>query len=200
MSAYTKAVESGDLVKAQELLDQAAKEAGFSVKIPGRAEVPLVVYHGSRSASLEGNAFMAKFGTYFTTDLSYAEGFCEVAKDFGESDPKMYRAYVKVTNPEVFDGEDPKQFTAFTDVREPSVDVAARGFDGQVMLFKDGSFDVRVNEAWQIKSAESIERDDKGEVIPLNKRFTKEPDIRGLAGRTSRGHAALPRDNTRISV
>lgn len=75
---YMATVEAGDLAKAQEMVNTAAKKAGY-------AQGP--VYHGSPSKTLEGGRFdpqrlgvnteanSAKLGFFFVSDPTVAEGY-----------------------------------------------------------------------------------------------------------------------------
>lgn len=113
---------------------------GDSVAVDAQGQ-PALLYHGSRSAEAFAT-FDTEHGAYFTTDESYAEGFKET---------RMYRAYVKVCHPKRFDGEDQDQFTAFTDARVPSAELIAAGFDGELLTFADGEYDIRVVRPDQIR-------------------------------------------------
>lgn len=132
---------------------------------------PLKVFHGSRSEE-PITKFNTEHGTYFTTDREYAEGFRDVARDFGAKDPKMYEVYLDIKNPKIFDGEDLKQFEAFTGSRTPSAKLIKEGYDGEVLQFANGHRDFRVVRPNQIKSA----TENKGTFD------SKNPDIRFSPG------------------
>ena len=199
---YSAAVESGDMRKALRMVYEAAKAAGWAVTIKqfsgetktnstrfeptspqgSREEIGDAppeshfgpFFHGSRSD--EGiTEFDTRQGAYFTTDESYAEGFREVGKEFGAKNPPMYRVFLRVNSPQMFDGNADGEFDRFTSEREASAELSAKGFDGQVLLY-DGEMDIRVNDPSQIKSADPVTRDAQGKVIPLSQRFNAQSD------------------------
>ena len=173
-NAYLPAIEGSDIVKAQALVEAAAKKAGYTIG---------PVLHNSRAIE-PFHAFETKYGAYFTTNPQYAESFRYVAQNFFKvANPKTYSVYIRLTNPEIFDGENNDDFLRYTDTREPSADVANRGFDGQILRFRDGHADYRINRPIpdEIVRCCGLYGDD-GALIPLSKNSTLTlPDIRGHA-------------------
>lgn len=117
---------------------------------PYRHDPASPLFHGSRS-DVPITAFRTKYGAYFTTDREYAETVMEAGRIMGSKCPRLYQVDVTLERPELFDGESQDQFDAFTQHRELSQDVEARGYDGQLMVFADGHFDVRVNHPEQVR-------------------------------------------------
>lgn len=92
---YLSAVESGDMEKAQQMVDEAAERAGYDIK----------AYHGSRSKfntfdpknadSQFGNYKFGNFNvSYFTSDKSAAESYTGVG-----TEKNLYSVYLKLDNP-----------------------------------------------------------------------------------------------------
>lgn len=73
---YLSAVEAGDMETAQRMVDEAAKEAGYTIK----------AYHGTSRADRVGNVFRADRATsgpmaFFTDDRAIAENYSRNKKD-----------------------------------------------------------------------------------------------------------------------
>ena len=77
-SAYMKAVERRDTESAQRMVDEAAKKAGYTVKM----------YHGSKRG---GGFTVFRDWSYFTKSKKYAQRYTERGND-----KSLYSAYVKI--------------------------------------------------------------------------------------------------------
>lgn len=153
---YLAAVESGDMGKAQKMVDDAAKAAGYNVGI---------ATHSTRFD------FQVFDRSYFQS--GDVEGFYFAGK--GDSDWSTYtgggrtiEAYLKINNP-AFIAVDKLKGTP----QENREALEAQGFDGVVDdTFKGNQYIVFNSN--QIKSADPVTRDTSGNIIPLSQRFNEE--------------------------
>ncbi len=183
---YMKAVENDDMETAQRLVDEAAKVNGYTIK----------VYHGTtnqqeksiwndktKSYDTEYKKFTVfkkqydeQVGHFFNDDVDNAGGYGSI----------LYSVYLKMNKPFVIDCNGQNYASIVFDGKEMDTyewaDYAKRnGYDG--IIFKnisDGvgyddlsklTTDYVVFNSNQIKSADPVTYDDKGDVIPLSKRF-----------------------------
>lgn len=186
--AYRKAVSSGNVQEQQKLVEQAAKEAGYTK----------LFYHGSK----KGGGFTTfKNWQYFTENKQYAQRYAG-----GENG--LYTTYVKMENP--FDTRQAEARSLFNEARqelglsklqENGLPDWTDGYDlseyieendlpyDSIILDEGGdmvngkpvsrglSYVIRNPE--QIKSADAVTYDDAGNVIPLSERFNMgKKDIR----------------------
>jgi len=185
---YLAAVEAGDMAKAQTMVDQAARAAGYGV---GKA------FHGTRNKG---------FTTFKTGDLGHHFGL-SIDQVFGESGrfsdtPKnqvrLIEAYLDIKNP--LELTDRGSWSGWLTVREVNektgstlpeesstgadiqAAIKAAGYDG--VLYEnyhegeEGSMAMIAFDPNQIKSADPVTRDADGNVIPLSRRFdTSSPSI-----------------------
>ncbi|MCK9326188.1 MAG: hypothetical protein M0P69_11920, partial [Bacteroidales bacterium] len=193
---YLSAVEAGDMETAQRMVDEAAKEAGYGigpvvhgsfrnfnefkrnrlgVNTFGNANYPDVA-----ASSLLGHWFnsgeivkskTAPYNNYRSFYLKTSEmlEFDDLDELFG-----TMHSMVGDFDPDDYEGIEP-EVTAY--VKELVED----GYDG-IKINDDtefGGISYVVFDSEQIKSADPIVKDDKGNVIPLSERFdSKNPDIR----------------------
>ena len=185
---YRKAVSSGNVQEQQKLVEQAAKEAGYTK----------LFYHGSK----KGGGFTTfKNWQYFTENKQYAQRYAG-----GENG--LYTTYVKMEN--TFDTRQAEARSLFNEARqelglsklqENGLPDWTDGYDlseyieendlpyDSIILDEGGdmvngkpvsrglSYVIRNPE--QIKSADAVTYDDAGNVIPLSERFNMEKkDIR----------------------
>ncbi|MBQ5320553.1 MAG: hypothetical protein J6K88_00595 [Oscillospiraceae bacterium] len=180
--AYIDAVNRGDAKAAQELVDEAAKRAGYTQK----------VYHGTDSEFTEFNTNKQRTsgklnfgkGIYLTPNKNLSEMYTETGN--------VMELYASVKNPyEIFgtrlDNTDLKKLsTEFGEsVTLDNIDkvLQKNGYDGIIARNYNGSTNpinqIVVFSSNQVKSADPITYDDKGAVIPLTERFNPEKnDIR----------------------
>lgn len=178
--AYRKAVSSGNVQEQQKLVEQAAKEAGYTK----------LFYHGSK----KGGGFTTfKNWQYFTENKQYAQRYAG-----GENG--LYTTYVKMENP--FDTRQAEARSLFNEARqelglsklqENGLPDWTDGYDlseyieendlpyDSIILDEGGdmvngkpvsrglSYVIRNPE--QIKSADAVTYDDAGNAIPLSERF-----------------------------
>jgi hypothetical protein len=171
---YMSAVEAGDTAKTQELVDQAAKAAGYTVG---------PVFHGTRSQFNEFQQTREVGGDEYGKGFYFSE-LEGVASRYGD---RVIPAYLSLKNPvkvggAFADGDLWKKVKA-----EKRSDIATNakkmGYDG-VIRFQRGVDDSEMLEIvafdpTQIKSADPITRDNSGNVIPLSQRFQQSSaDIR----------------------
>jgi len=195
---YISAVEAGDTAKAQELVDQAAKAAGYTVG---------PVYHGSPVGGFTQFKDSAS-GLYFTDKESLAEGYTYYRKAWlskGKS-PTIYKTHIKLENPLIIDaggarnnnipfpGVEYKR-TVFGNLPQNAISVEKAAFnafnmghdglivknvmDGVTSDDKTKSTVFVVKNKEQAKSSEFVTKDNSGNIIPLSQRFQQgNADIR----------------------
>ena len=202
-SAYMDAVNNGDMETAQRLVDEAAKEAGYTIK----------GYHGSRYVF---NKFSKeKLGSNTNTEVSKRWFFASdeetansyypygVLKELEKQNPKMFNAeslknkgklyslYLKFENPLIVDVMD-YDYASHRESADAWMEYVqqaeANGNDGIVLLnamdnqLKTSARESTVymfKESSQAKLTDTVTKDDQGNVIPLSQRFnTANEDIR----------------------
>jgi len=171
---YLSAVKAGDTAKAQQMVDEAARKAGYVVG---------PVWHGTNSKFNEFKQTRDVGGDEYGKGFYFSE-VKGVAERYGDN---LVPAYLALKNPikvggAFADGDLWKKTNA-----EKRSDIAtnakAMGYDG-VVRFARGIDDSEMLEIvafdpTQIKSAEPITRDNSGNVIPLSQRFKQSSaDIR----------------------
>lgn len=170
---YTAAVEAGDMAKAQRMVDEAAKAAGYNVG---------PVYHGTEQKGL------TEFYGGWWSDTK------KVTREFGS---QRYSAYLKGP---LADGDTLRQLykeyngtDIDQDSDEPLYDseigdaamagskfqelVRSKGYQGIEVWDESNAVTAMayaVFEPNQIKSADPVTRDEAGNVIPLSQRFNPE--------------------------
>ena len=186
---YMSAVESGDMDKAQEMVDQAAKDAGYDSP---------KVYHGTskdfNEFSKETIGRVFKFddeGFFFTNSIEQAKKYASHSKNQTGGSERLISAFLKLDNPFTYKDH----AYAFMDHEDPII-----GMDDQLLISwadryredhiedakdygMDGLFYERGNEVLaavfnpnQIKSADPVTKDSEGNVIPLSERFNENKD------------------------
>ena len=173
-TAYLKAVESGDTKTAQQMVDEAAKAAGYTIG---------PVYHGSSENAGDFNVFEPKNSkflgaNFFTPDYEIGVKF---ANRYGDSGREPRKFYLKLENPLIDklpsrEGRDATGYDQASEAKQLGHDsfilspIGERVSGGNLKYAKQyGVFD-----SSQIKSAEAITRDNAGNVIPLSERFNKQ--------------------------
>ena len=189
-SAYMKAVERGDTESAQRMVDEAAKKAGYTVKM----------YHGSKRG---GGFTVFRDWSYFTKSKKYAQRYTERGND-----KSLYSSYVKIEN--AFDTRKAADRYLFDEIRQEygmgeiqdtglpdwtdGYDIAdyidENGLNYDAIILDEGGdlvdgkpisrgLSYVIRNSNNIKSAEPITYDNNGNVIPLSERFKdNNPDIR----------------------
>ena len=189
-SAYMKAVERGDTESAQRMVDEAAKKAGYTVKM----------YHGSKRG---GGFTVFRDWSYFTKSKKYAQRYTESGND-----KSLYSVYVKIEN--AFDTRKAADRYLFDEIRQEygmgeiqdtglpdwtdGYDIAdyidENGLNYDAIILDEGGdlvdgkpisrgLSYVIRNSNNIKSAEPITYDNNGNVIPLSERFKdNNPDIR----------------------
>lgn len=158
--AYTDAVNRGDMATAQKLVDQAARDAGYTIK----------AYHGTDAETFnefDKGRIGEATGISILGDGFYFADNKKAAKQYGKN---VYTVYLKQTSPYSATAEDAYRLKA--------VELEKQGHDGVVLPTGKGNI-YMVLDPNQIKSAEAVTYDDDGKVIPLSKRFNPDSnDIR----------------------
>ncbi len=189
-AAYMEAVERRDTESAQRMVDEAAKKAGYTVKM----------YHGSKRG---GGFTVFRDWSYFTKSKKYAQRYTERGND-----KSLYSAYVKIEN--AFDTRKAADRYLFDEIRQEygmgeiqdtglpdwtdGYDIAdyidENGLNYDAIILDEGGdlvdgkpisrgLSYVIRNSNNIKSAEPITYDNNGNVIPLSERFKdSNPDIR----------------------
>jgi hypothetical protein len=146
-SDYMKAVESGDVEAQQRMVDEAAKQAGYSVRAFHRTNSDkFSVFDLSKTGSASGgNIKFRKPAVFFTVDGPKIRKLTKMLEDKGFKQ-----------------GYGSREINAYLAI-DPEVDYIPNNAE-------DGT-EVAITNATRIKSADPITRDDSGNVIPLSKRF-----------------------------
>ena len=186
-NSYMSAVKRGDMVTAQRMVDEAAKEAG--VLIDSETNQPLHLYHG-------GNADITVFdgkkginGKLANRSITYFSPYREVANNYkGKgSNRAIYDCYLVLNNPLVITSNDYTKVASLNDDKVHELEL--QGYDGVIFypderslasgwMTRDNTEYVAFKSA-QIKSADPVTYDANGNVIPLSERFNpKKRDIR----------------------
>lgn len=149
---YLAAVKHGDMEAAQKMVDEAAKEAGYTIK----------AYHGTDADAFTvydkgkiGNASRVSIlgdGFYFADKKS-------IAAQYGKN---VFDVYLKQSNPYSATQDDAYKLKA--------VDMEKNGHDGVKLPTGKGNI-FMVLDSEQIKSADPVTYDNDGNVIPLSERF-----------------------------
>ena len=199
---YLAAVERGDLETAQEMVDKAAKAAGYDIK----------AYHGTPN----GTFTVFRDWQYFTENKEYADVYQnQGASSYGYKktarNPKTYEVYIKPQNafdtrtardraifenefyrkwgngaplsdrglPDWTDGYDLVEFFEENGYDYDAIYLDEGGTGGYGDEVNDRGISIVVKDSAQIKSADPVTYDDSGKVIPLSERFNpKNEDIR----------------------
>lgn len=179
---YLEAVEAGDMAKAQDIVDQAAQAAGYTVK----------AFHGSLSKDITrfdkdkiGSRYAYDERGFFFTSSPTIAGYYASSEFDSSRKGKVYPVFLRLQNPLVVDAKfarkeglgrrfsDMDAIDVWDDYQSFLLDkVDEGGNDG--VLINDGQTQMYVVfDANQIKSAEPVTRDDNGKVIPLSERFNE---------------------------
>ncbi|MBU2249660.1 MAG: hypothetical protein KKD77_23130, partial [Gammaproteobacteria bacterium] len=198
-AAYLKTVESGDITTAQKMVDEAAKGAGYTSPrlFRGSVEDDGVILPTSFEAG--GGIFLTDsedVASIFTFPREYGEVITsvydeELGEDIDIEPGPIINAYVKLTNPLTLTrgtNVDSADFVMDTGVQTRTIKQAIfDGHDGIVVKdteegvgdwMEEGTTYVVFSPS-QIKSADPVTYDGKGNIITLSERFNeKSPDIR----------------------
>ena len=208
-STYMDAVKRGDMESAKKLVEQAAKDSGYT----------RLFYHGSKKG---GGFTVFKDWQYFTENKEYAKRYT----DRGNAG-SLYTTYVKMDNP--FDTRIAEVRKLFQDARmeygmgelqENGLPDWTDGYDiadyidendlsyDSIVLDEGGDMvdgkpvsrglSYVIRNANQIKSADVITYDDNGKVIPLSERFNSQNNDIRYSQRQQDQQAALEKQNNKL--
>ena len=157
-TTYMDAVNRGDMKTAQRMVEEAAREAGYTVK----------AYHGTNSKFTEFREIKTYPGYWFSTSKKYAsEHGKEVKNVYLKTDNILPETRLWEEAEKAF-GESVSENDIYTQkFREH---LLRQGYKG-IEFEHSGARTIIVFEANQIKSADPITYDDNGKVIPLSERF-----------------------------
>lgn len=181
-SSYIDAVSRGDMEAAQQMVDEAAKAAGYTVKAHHGTSNDFWTFKKgnkrTRGTLNFGNGF------YFSPSRSFAENYTSTGR--------VIDAFLKLDNPYTIYGtrfytSDLERISAQTgmDVTSDNVNevLQTNGYDGIIARDYNGTTNpvnqYVIFDAEQAKSADPVTYDDQGDVIPLSQRFEQgKSDIR----------------------
>lgn len=184
-SEYMSAVESDDTDTADRLVEEAAKEAGYTVR----------AYHGTPTGGftkfvldnvINGRTFGD--GVYFSSSKEAAENFTAVTgRTKGTINRMVYDTYLNLgDNVLTIDYDElRKRYPKSPSLVEYEVRdmIKKQGPEASAIVIngvRDGldvkTTDYIVKTSSQIKSAETVVRDDNGDIIPLSERFNSGSD------------------------
>jgi hypothetical protein len=178
-AAYAAAVEGGDLVTAQQLVNEAARRAGYDT----------VGYHASGAPINVFDPNISTYGFWFADNEEAAANF-KKWRDGAKTPFVVTKAFLKLDNPQEYANfwrhfvGDANRFDTRKDWKESLQAAGRRSARIEDDYWLDSDFVSRGEqyitfEPSQIKSAESVTFDDNGNVIPLSQRFQiTSPDIR----------------------
>ena len=192
---YMEAVNSGDMEKAQRMVNEAAKRSMPDTKVVDENGNPLVVYHGTKS---EFNVFdTGKREKNYVSRLSKGFYFTprkDVSEFYKGKTGTIKAVFLNMRNPLIVNSvkdyrEKLQSFQNGMSVVEKdrfnsldeSEQLQQMGYDGVYEIADYGEI-VAFNPS-QIKSAAPVTYDDNGNVIPLSQRFNeRNADIRYQRG------------------
>jgi hypothetical protein len=224
---YLAAAKAGDLAKAQVMVDEAAKKAGYDVQAwhagsmvdaydPQKADMEALfgpAFYAANTAQrakgfgkAEARQFMLKTGTLFDADAQITKPEAlKIAEtvDAKDSIESLFADEAESGTPVV--GED--VWNAIKDATSPMLAndaLISAGYAGGTYTGNRGkSRDWFVFDPSQIKSADPVTRDESGQVIPLSERFNEaSPDINfsmGSADAAFSTSRAQPADTSNIT-
>jgi hypothetical protein len=154
---YLAAVEAGDMAKAQRMVDEAAKAAGYNVG---------PVYHGTDAKFTTFERDKAgKRGTWPSRELGYFFSPKDwAAKTYGK---RVISVFLRLSNPWKMGTDFNASLTA-ENAKQWGEKLKKGGYDGVIIGMNQ---EYVVFDPNQIKSADPVTRDESGAVIPLSQRF-----------------------------
>ena len=183
---YLSAVEHGDMETAQRMVDEAAKAAGYTIKAYHGTENDFTVFeqgHKRRSGKKYPTGKSLGEGHYFAPSKASAEMHIEKGK--------VISSYLSMSNPYIkyfgygFSKSDLQELSEKAGYTVDRFNVheylQSEGYDGIINrdYFTSKDEQYVVYDSSQVKSADPVTYDDKGNVIPLSARFNPEQkDIR----------------------
>ncbi|MBR4457580.1 MAG: hypothetical protein IKS31_01340 [Clostridia bacterium] len=166
---YMDAVERGDMEAAQRMVEEAANQAGYVYR----------AYHGTQAEftqfdkAKQGNNYgdYAK-GLFFFTNRK------QTADNYAGPNGQSMDVWLKISNPLEVESLGLVNPIDYYDDHPDLLSEARRTDKDGIIVKGTGDYKGRVlygvMEPNQIKSAETVTRDDKGNVIPLSERFNEE--------------------------
>ena len=193
---YLDAVNNGDVETAQKMVDDVAKEHGYSIKAYHGTPNKGITFFDEKKIGETTDEGLFGRGFYFSTNKATADGYA------GENGETM-SVFLKIKNPwwgnahkmqEVLEQLDIEESALTTRTIEKRSHVVAplqrfsgvftsklkeKGFDSVIVQHGKHDYEIVVFDNKNIKSADPVTYDDDGNVIPLSERFeANNPDIR----------------------
>lgn len=206
---YNAAIEEGDTEKLNSIVRKAFKEKFPDTKVVDENGEPLVVYHDTNAKALINKETGQNWDDldmfekhewkergdmddyweekdFHTFSDAHARESIEIPGFFFAPEMDAYheygdrtiRAYLDMKNP-IIDPVIPNAGVTDHAGRDAMEQWKAQGYDGIIRTEDGRPYEYAVFSPEQIKSAEPIERDDDGNIIPLSERFNpKKKDFR----------------------
>lgn len=189
---YADAVAQGDMDLAQQMVDEKAKETGYTIK----------AYHGTPTGGFTefdlsriNNGRALGDGIYFSSSKTVANQYTRrTGRTQGENNPEVYDTYLNLgANPYTVDvdeirKEKPRkpalvEYLMLDAVKKAPSDATSIVINGIYDGSDEKSTVYIIKNPSQIKSSDPVTYDDQGDVIPLSERFNDQNnDIRYSAG------------------
>lgn len=205
-NTYLSAVESGDTETAQKMVDEVAKENGYTIKAYHGTGYDFTVFDESKQGSNYEDWGRLGKGFYFAPDKKEAKLWAERSRG---DDTKVIGVYLKDRNlinaydalPENLVDTIPDDWDSLTKRLASKYTynyieyMQEKGYDVQKIMREKGYAGVVASDteyvmfnAEDIKSSDAVTYDDNGNVIPLSERFkTESNDIRYSLSEDSEG-------------
>lgn len=174
-SEYLSAVEAGDTAKAQELVDQAAKAAGYTVGAWHSTFAPKFTEFDMSKAGTSTGGWLPVRGMFFSINRDHSSHLPDDTAGL-----RRMKVSLKLENPLKVSTADALEKTLGDDYDQRPDEGLQRlkelGFDSVILA---GGDEIIATSPSQIKSADPVTRDNSGNVIPLSQRFQQSSaDIR----------------------
>lgn len=189
-AAYRQTLQSSGLAAVQKLVDIRAKEAGYTIGPVwhGSTEKNLTVLSPTKAVETQGVVFFSDneaVSYIFRFPREYGEVITDYydpeTEDMIEIEPGMLlRGYLRLQNPLILTGQEAQRATDDTTYQSEIIGKAKKqGHDGVIFQqVQEGVGDwtepgttYGIFTANQVKSADPVTYNSKGEIIPLSERF-----------------------------
>lgn len=181
---YMQAVKNGDIDTAQQLVDTAAKAAGYTIRAYHGTNTDFSVFDKDYLGSSSNHGTGTDYGFFFGNEYDYSLYWAENASHL-KGKPIVLDVYLKINNPIEYDDSEYNDGGFTLEKKIEDAYYSNGEYDGVIAnnLFDDESRQGRtayvIFDSNQVKSADPVVYDDNGKVIPLSKRFdVKQDDIR----------------------
>ena len=165
-SDYLAAVKAGDTARVQQMVDAAAKAAGYTIDAFHGTDEEFTVFDMSKAGSSTGG-FLPIRGMFFSNNINHSS-------HLGDGQQNKRKIRVKLRFKNAYIGKNwnslDKMMGGDFDQRpdEGLFVLKSKGYDGYIL---DGGEEMLAIDPSQIKLADPVTYDKQGKVIPLSQRF-----------------------------